>query len=927
MALYEFKDTSFTRGHRIQNIEENFSTGMKFTDAPLPEGYAKIMCNYDIKDSGELLKPRPGLQVTDLYRPATDAFSAPQYGSVGTSYHEGDVVKYKGSIYAANTEIIPESTQDFIPYVPQPSTNTFVWRGPTGLEGAVDWVRVNGKIIDPQYYSVFQDTDRIIIEIPKRFFTLSSNLLFVSILIFDPTKWDDITATVMNLIPTSPYAVNISAIKKQTTSNKLQAMVQLPIAAGNDNIYTMCVTGSETEDSIDITNPEHPVAHHTYVAELYNGLKYNHPEKAEIHNMPLENLLNITAPVGTWAWNDDYYGIDNIANQIVYTKYDAEQQRYKYNSVAPKVVTPAEATQYGYNMLSTEPYTFSNTWIADGNPFSITGILPYDSDNNLCMTPVANQQLTFRAYWRAPEGKQWNEVWEWREATSSAWNKIKDNTLTIDDVTAYLTCEFTPPTKNIIIRLTVTPTEDNPNNNPDAVLAVGFGFDKEAYGASANVKPDTYNLFSATGATYWKQRMVLWGIDEDKTMLFVSDVNDPSYFPYPNNADNFDEPIKYCVPFKEQLLVFTATKIWLLTMQEDGLSWTKAVLQSNLYISDWDIHLVQVVKNMVFFKSGNYFYMIVPKASTTLTNTTTDLGVAAISKPLYDFFDHFKDNIYDIINNMYDTKYSEDDPIKLVAYNDYLDFEDIHVVYTFKCPGKAELINIELLYNTVNRSWRMYTLGSVALLSLYTADATQRGRMCSLTTWPVKRGPGFDYGSSLCIQTLKWNPVEAKDYYIPLANITDHISWISTFYLTHFFKNYQYLDTGYREHQSNFKKRYRELQFTLNNLPKKTLQFYTDFFIDGEQRKNSHKYDAVLNNETHTLTIEESLQAPETTRGVTQLSTWTLDADSLPDIPYCKVRFPVSGKGYVPRIILQSRNEDLYELLNISWVYRPLYSR
>ena len=54
---------------------------------------------------------------------------------------------------------------------------------------------------------------------------------------------------------------------------------------------------------------------------------------------------------------------------------------------------------------------------------------------------------------------------------------------------------------------------------------------------------------------------------------------------------------------------------------------------------------------------------------------------------------------------------------------------------------------------------------------------------------------------------------------------------------------------------------------------------------------------------------------------------WRLDISMFPEIYLWKVRFPISGKGYSPRLRVVSRNEYRYELLNTAWIFRTLYSR
>jgi hypothetical protein len=54
---------------------------------------------------------------------------------------------------------------------------------------------------------------------------------------------------------------------------------------------------------------------------------------------------------------------------------------------------------------------------------------------------------------------------------------------------------------------------------------------------------------------------------------------------------------------------------------------------------------------------------------------------------------------------------------------------------------------------------------------------------------------------------------------------------------------------------------------------------------------------------------------------------WQLDVSGFPEIFLWKVRIPISGKGLSPRMRFVSYNEELFELLNVTWVYRKLNSR
>ena len=199
---------------------------------------------------------------------------------------------------------------------------------------------------------------------------------------------------------------------------------------------------------------------------------------------------------------------------------------------------------------------------------------------------------------------------------------------------------------------------------------------------------------------------------------------------------------------------------------------------------------------------------------------------------------------------------------------------------------------------------------------------------------------------------------------------------------TQFIKNYQYIDTGYREHESDFKKRYRELQFKINNFAQLDLTFYTQFWLDGHLRQNEANYtiNQVVDRDdprfgviTYDRTFEYNPTSPYSYEydpewgsdedllkryaghqipGSTILGTvplleddqgnrylhnptetevdrlmWKLDVSEFPETVFWKTRFPVSGKGYVPRLKMLNTDQEEFELLNISWVYRSLYSR
>ena len=176
--------------------------------------------------------------------------------------------------------------------------------------------------------------------------------------------------------------------------------------------------------------------------------------------------------------------------------------------------------------------------------------------------------------------------------------------------------------------------------------------------------------------------------------------------------------------------------------------------------------------------------------------------------------------------------------------------------------------------------------------------------------------------------------------------------------LPYIFKNYQCIDLGNREINSDIRKRFREWQLKFVNPEITTLQFYTNFYIDNRLRntfqglETSTKSTAdgdgfeVVINETYTpnatyvpnvrIASGAILASPDpdteyltdytSSAILDNVDAWEIGLSSFDTVPFIKVRKPVSGKGYTPRLVIFSFNEKRWELLNSTWVYRTMTS-
>jgi len=782
----------YQRGVRGQQTEELFGMGMNFTNNPLKEGFLKELVNFDQKDKGASLIPRPGLRATTFIMPP-----------------EGVAYGYPVDVEGNGTAMITAVR--------------------TCVEQDIEYQQVIVGMLNPNGNSV-PDTE----------------------LFQGGCRVDTISPTVDARVP-------FEEIQTQTYK-------QTSLAAQVDTSY----------------------------------YSFRKPVKAEIHGLNIADSKYLARQVGTFAFSNSYYSFMNgVINGLSHTVLDNDE--YKTEIVTPRSINPKEAVMWGYNMLSTTPYLFANSYFA--GTIQLLGIMPYIG-NDLVMSPQPGQNITLKCFYAVPSGNRYKVTWETKTQNEITWNSLKIEDRLFNNLNE-LSAPFSAIDAAVMVRVTCNKWDGAAFEEvPEAVMVVGFNFNKAAYGSTMNVKPATYNLKKASGLTYWRNRLVIYGVVEDKTLLFMSEVNDPSYFPYPNNVEVFDEPIIHATPFLDNLLVFTATRLYMITLMPDGLTWTKKLIQGNLNIREWDVHLIQTVKNMVFFRSGNYYYMVVPK----LASMTGDLVIAPISKMIEGFLDNFQTNIAKTLKIMYNYTST----LNLIHYYNYLDFEDIHNVYVFE-TNTGVYVNVVLLYNTMSRSWRVYVYESQHILAPFKQDATQKGTQLSIV----------NYQNELCFQYLQFNPLNPVDYYIQNVAIDP------------LFKNYQWLDTGFREQQVDYKKRYREIQMEFNNISQEQLQFYTEFMIDSEIRRGLMQYTVTtipdpLDPEQVITTVSYEYVDPLLVPANTELpltNYWMLDPAVSPEVSLHKVQMPVSGKGFSPRFKLLSFNEKRYELLNMIWIYRLLNSR
>lgn len=421
-----------------------------------------------------------------------------------------------------------------------------------------------------------------------------------------------------------------------------------------------------------------------------NALAYTDVlNETNIEKMPKHILENYNAPKMIYSKTTGklYNGASQVLEQDLVETIDDNfpddlglVNKSKLNDISyghfeatPKSLTPGEAALWGYNMLSNTPYTFECINMPGTQTASITGVLlkSVSDRSKVLLKPVVNTPGVLEIYYQgdynfisSSTNKYLRLQIEYKNPNDD-WRKLKifsaAETHELLSTGTPVQLDFTGADETTMLRVTIhdldpnkaisVPTADG-TDIETTYLVVSQIITTLSYTKDPNKaepSPEIFDLGSATGITYWKGRLVLWGVLNAENMLFMSEPNEPEYFAYPNGVDILEENVVHVLPYSDALIVFTSTKLWRIDLNSDGLSWTKTLLQQNLRINDADIPYITVLKNMLFFKSSNQFYMLVP----TKTSTVGELTIAPISKAIAGMLENPFAAIRDIVHTIY----------------------------------------------------------------------------------------------------------------------------------------------------------------------------------------------------------------------------------------------------------------------------------
>ena len=433
----------------------------------------------------------------------------------------------------------------------------------------------------------------------------------------------------------------------------------------------------------------------------------------------------------------------------------------------------------------------------------------------------------------------------------------------------------------------------------------------------------------------WLGCVGVYGVDNAPGTIFFSDVEDPGYFPFPQNLIEFDNEILAVHNYLDHLIVVTVDSVWLVTAGNTIATSTQKRILANIHIPEIDAMNLVVLKDQIFFKTDTQFYVLKPNQ---YTSDSTDLKNYINSTAIANYTTNFTEETVKLLNKLYSNIWQSftKEHRKQIRFEDFdvLDTRsivrdaEVHYIYTI-VPKLTEgivldNINLHFVYNTLTRSWRLY-FAAIGDDDVYYAPILYRNK---------QSGAYYEF-FPYSVDTNNSSIIISKQTYNVVTDDLVRGDW----HLTKHYNNYPYIDTGSISVDDTNTKRFREVQFNLMNMEPVTISFYSDFALDGHERVHATQYEMQHITDEQDPDYGKIYVTPiECTNmslvgmtsladNITESDHWSLDLSKFPALSVATVRFQLQGRGRRGSLQLLNTSLQRYELADMHWVYRVMSAR
>lgn len=500
----------------------------------------------------------------------------------------------------------------------------------------------------------------------------------------------------------------------------------------------------------------------------------------EVHAMGEENPFKITensrmffkVPSGPFDLNAQF---KVEYDRPIYSYYGGIQEftfsrtgddfRAEPKTITAKQPKISEATSVGFNMLHANPYSFSNT---EGIVLQPLGIMPYKTGGRqeILMSANIGEEIDFEVIYEYIKDAKYYYKWEYlplatgvlREPTVVYESDKPVNAGTrIRQVIKANDAKFS-------LRVTMYPEKDGKKDEATAKVVL-YPVYEAGNSYLKDISSHRYDLHNARGIGSYKTMLSLWGVPGAETTLFFSDIDDVSYFPFPNNIVSFNHKVLATHEYMGGLLVITTNSIYVIEGEQPS-KFTVTEIYQGLKFTKEDVESLKVIKNLIFIMSGSTYYVLMPNM---YTGELTDVKLKNVSAPVKELTSNWKDFIQFLSESVYNLNLNWTSKTRFEQYDffNYISGDDIiKNVYRFVISEyKTEVdrrvryqIDVSLNFHVDKGIWTVETLNlpfnevSVFKNKFYTSY-------------------GVSYGdkTKFFIQELSYKNRSRKDFYNTMA--------------------------------------------------------------------------------------------------------------------------------------------------------------
>ena len=419
------------------------------------------------------------------------------------------------------------------------------------------------------------------------------------------------------------------------------------------------------------------------------------------------------------------------------------------------------------------------------------------------------------------------------------------------------------------------------------------------------------DIKNATRLDIFNRQLVLYGDSIGSNILQFSKFEYYDYYPFPLNTIELPEPIVYVTNYKDALIIFGKTSIFMLSGGVSIQECTLNKIYENLSCKLPDIKLIKPIGNNLMFFNNGMGYIIIPNM---YVDSSSNIKVYKLTENISNFFYNPEEYIRMRLEE-------QGIPIKetpnyTISFDSYIENNTINIIANMEINlpnnSKKYYLTTIFIYNQDYRYWRMYSVDIFdRIVAPYICEPNLN------TQFIIQKGESYKLG---------YITNGTNDY-------QDTYEDSSTPIQTTLMSGYLSVDTM---NDKRFKDMIIEFdKITTNN----TLNIHFEFFVDSspiilssesiliiDKLKNSLSNvstDKILTgfNDYSAYHIADPI-VPDTVVKQTYGTVFQINDEKFSITGRTHVRIPVFGKGRLPSFILKIKASKFYEFINYALIYK-----